>query len=81
MDRSQARGFCRKRTAQQGPSQLPMVTKHVVQQHSLLGRCVPWGGSLMMLSSAKRLYRKGLTSFRVSGPPRFRRSTPTFSCA
>jgi len=32
-----------------------------------------------MLSSLKRLNRKGCTSSRVSGPPRFSSSTPTFS--
>ena len=33
----------------------------------------------MMLSSAKRLYRNGSTSSRVSGPPRLSSRTPTFS--
>ena len=34
-------------------------------------------GRRMMESSAKRLYRNGWTSSKVSGPPRLRRRTPT----
>ena len=36
-------------------------------------------GSRMMSGSAKRLYRNGCTSSRVSGPPRLRSRTPTTS--
>eukprot|EP00955_Chlamydomonas_euryale_P040421 351690-Chlamydomonas_euryale.AAC.1 len=34
---------------------------------------------LMISGSANRLYRKGCTSSRVSGPPRLSSSTPTVS--
>lgn len=36
-------------------------------------------GRRMMSGSAKRLYRKGCTSSGLSGPPRFKSSTPSFS--
>jgi len=62
-------------TNYQPPPILSLKASHRLQAST---QAVP---HLMMSGSANKLNRKGCTSSRVSGPPRFSSSTPTYSTA